>query len=64
MRMNQRLRELLAERTGRTVEEITRDFDRDRYMTAQEAKEYGLVDEVLAGASTVEPRRKAGFEVG
>ncbi len=64
VRMNQRLRELLAERTGRTVEEITRDFDRDRYMTAQEAKEYGLVDEVLAGASAVEPRRKAGFEVG
>ena len=64
VRMNQRLRELLAERTGRTVEEITRDFDRDRYMTAEEAKEYGLVDEVLAGTSAVEPRRKAGFEVG
>ncbi len=64
VRMNQRLRELLAERTGRTVEEITRDFDRDRYMTAEQAKEYGLVDEVLAGASAVEPRRKAGFAAG
>jgi len=61
VRMNQRLRELLAERTGRTVEEITRDFDRDRYMTAEEAKEYGLVDEVLAGASAVEPKRKAAL---
>lgn len=64
LRMNQRLRELLAERTGRTVEEIARDFDRDRFMDAYEAKEYGLVDEVLAGSALAEPRRKAGFEVG
>ena len=64
IRMNQRLRELLAERTGRPVEEIARDFDRDRYMTAEEAKEYGLVDEVLAGASVAPAKRKAGFEVG
>ena len=64
IRMNQRLRELLSERTGRPVDEIARDFDRDRYMTAEEAKAYGLVDEVLAGASVVPERRKAGFEMG
>ena len=64
IRMNQRLRELLSERTGRPVDEIARDFDRDRYMTAEEAKEYGLVDEVLAGVSMAPARRKAGLEVG
>lgn len=65
VRLNQRLHELLADRTGRSIDEITRDFDRDRFMDAYEAKEYGLVDEVLEGASATEaPRRKAGFEVG
>lgn len=33
--------------TGRTIEQIEKDFDRDKWMTAMEAKEYGLVDEVL-----------------
>lgn len=43
----QTMNTLLAEMTGKTVEEITKDTDRDNYMTAQEAKEYGLIDEVI-----------------
>jgi ATP-dependent Clp protease protease subunit len=43
---------LLAHDTGRTPEEITRDFSRDRFMTAQEAKEYGFVDEILESQPT------------
>src|SRR5215470_7660385 len=39
--------QLLANATGRTVEDLERDFSRDRFMTAQEAKEYGLIDEIL-----------------
>jgi ATP-dependent Clp protease protease subunit len=38
---------LLADHTGQSVEQIAADFDRDRFMTAQEAVEYGLVDQVL-----------------
>ena len=38
---------LLAEMTGRSIEEIERDTDRDHYMTAEEAKEYGLIDAVI-----------------
>jgi len=37
----------MAERTGRSIEEIVRDTDRDNFMSAQGAKAYGLVDEVL-----------------
>jgi len=38
---------LLAQHTGQSVEQIAADFDRDRFMTAAEAVEYGLVDQVL-----------------
>ncbi len=42
------LNEILAAHTGQPIERIAKDTDRDRYLTAAEAKEYGLVDEVLA----------------
>jgi ATP-dependent Clp protease protease subunit len=41
------LNEILAKHTGQPLEIIARDTDRDRYLSAREAKEYGLVDEVL-----------------
>ncbi len=41
-----RLNEILAEHTGQTVEQIALDTERDRFMTAQEAAEYGIVDKV------------------
>jgi ATP-dependent Clp protease, protease subunit len=47
--------ELLARATGRTVEDLDRDFSRDRFMTPQEAKDYGFIDEVL-DHSTAIPR--------
>lgn len=43
--------EILARHTGKDVEEITRDTDRDRWLTAEEAVEYGLVDTILAPAT-------------
>jgi ATP-dependent Clp protease protease subunit len=45
--------ELIAEHTGQTVETITRDSDRDRWFTAQEALEYGFVDKVVTRAQPV-----------
>ncbi|MBO6226003.1 MAG: ATP-dependent Clp protease proteolytic subunit, partial [Psychrobacter sp.] len=42
-----RLNQILAERTGQPVEKIEKDVERDFWLDAQEAKEYGLVDEVL-----------------
>jgi ATP-dependent Clp protease protease subunit len=43
--------ELIADHTGQTVETITTDSDRDRWFTAQQAKEYGFVDHVISRAS-------------
>ena len=51
--MKQRLAEITAERTGKTVEQINADGDRDRWLTAQEALEYGFVDHIRASASEV-----------
>lgn len=47
MKTKERLSRILAENCGKTVEEILRDTDRDNFMTAQEAKEYGLIDEII-----------------
>ena len=42
--------ELIAQHTGQTVEQITKDSDRDRWFTAEEAKDYGFVDHVVSSA--------------
>jgi ATP-dependent Clp protease protease subunit len=44
----QRMAEILAYHSGRPLEQVERDIDRDYYLTAKEALEYGLIDEVLA----------------
>lgn len=53
LKTKQKLNQILAENTGKPIEIIERDTERDNYMSAQEAKEYGLVDEVI------EKRQKA-----
>ncbi|MDX8149747.1 ATP-dependent Clp protease proteolytic subunit [Lentzea sp. HUAS TT2] len=52
-RTKREMAELIAEHTGQTLETITRDSDRDRWFTAQEALEYGFVDKVVTRAQPV-----------
>ena len=47
LKTKKKLNEILAANTGRSMEEIERDTERDNYMSAPEAKEYGLIDEIL-----------------
>jgi ATP-dependent Clp protease protease subunit len=47
LREQQLVRELLARDTGQAIERIAKDFDRDLFMTPEEAKEYGIIDEIL-----------------
>jgi ATP-dependent Clp protease protease subunit len=47
LRLREQTEAILAEATGRAPETVRRDLDRDRYFTAEEAKDYGLVDAVL-----------------
>jgi ATP-dependent Clp protease protease subunit len=46
------LNEILAKHTGQTVEQIAKDTDRDFFLTAEQAKEYGVVDEITIRKST------------
>lgn len=47
LRVKRRMNEILQRHTGKDLEELERDTDRDRFMTSEEAKEYGLIDNVL-----------------
>ena len=47
IKMKQTLNSILAERTGQPIEKLKMDTERDNFMSAQEAKEYGLIDEVI-----------------
>jgi ATP-dependent Clp protease, protease subunit len=48
LREQQLIRELLAKDTGQPLERIARDFDRDLFMNPEQAKEYGIIDEILS----------------
>ena len=53
LHIKRQMAELIAGQTGQTVETITKDSDRDRWFTAQEAKDYGIVDHVVSSARDV-----------
>ena len=54
LKTKERLNRILAENTGKDYETVVNDTERDNFMTAQEAKEYGLVDEVITNVKEIE----------
>ena len=58
IRLQDKIRTLLAENTGQTYDKIARDTDRDFYLSAEQAVEYSLVDEIL-GAKTEDSAKKS-----
>ena len=54
MKTKKKLNEILAANTGQTVETITRDTERDNFMSAEEAKAYGLIDEIVENRKDTE----------
>ena len=53
VRTREKLNKILSERTGQPIETIEKDTERDHYMTAEEAKEYGLIDEVMDNINNI-----------
>ena len=52
LRLKERLNEILAFHSGKPVDEVVKDTDRDHFMSAEEAKEWGLIDKVIEAQST------------
>ena len=48
LKLKEKLNKILADHTGKSIEEVERDTDRDNFMSSEAAKEYGLIDEVIA----------------
>lgn len=59
-KLKKRLNRILAQHTGKPYEQIEKDADRDYYMTAEEARAYGLVDEVVTRKESKPSEEKAG----
>jgi ATP-dependent Clp protease protease subunit len=55
IRLQDKIRTILSENTGQTYDKIARDTDRDYYLTAEQAVEYHLVDEILGSAEEAAP---------
>lgn len=53
VRTREKLNKILSERTGQPIETIEKDTERDNYMTAQEAKDYGLIDEIMTNINDI-----------
>ena len=53
LQMKRELAEIIADRTGKSVEQIEEDFDRDRWFTAKEALDYGFVDHIVYDPQTI-----------
>jgi len=56
LRLREELNQIISHHTGQPIERISEDTERDRYMTAVQAKEYGLIDEVLSPIPTKEDK--------
>lgn len=59
MRIKEVLNEILVKHTGQSIEKISEDTERDRFMTPEDAKEYGLIDEVISSRDPVVPGASA-----
>jgi ATP-dependent Clp protease protease subunit len=57
LKTKKRINEILAFHSGKTVEQVEKDTDRDNYMSTQEAKDYGLIDNIIV-KRTAEPKKE------
>lgn len=62
LKIKEKLNKILAERTGQPLDRVERDTDRDYYMSAEEAKEYGIVDKILEKAVSQDSKKKSSLK--
>ena len=59
IRVKEKINRILAKHTGQKIEKIERDTDRDFWMTADEAKEYGLLDKIISKTNSMTPPKRS-----
>lgn len=59
LNVRRRMAEIIAEHTGQPVEQVEKDIDRDRFMTADEAKDYGIIDQIIINRKAQQEALKA-----
>ena len=64
LKLREKMNEILAALTGRQVDQIARDTERDYYMSAEEAMKYGIVDRVVSRREVVKPDGNSGKKAG
>ncbi|WP_102346684.1 ATP-dependent Clp endopeptidase proteolytic subunit ClpP [Bacillus sp. Marseille-P3661] len=57
IQMREKLNEIMAERSGQPIEVINRDTERDNFMSAEQAREYGLIDKVITTSAATETKK-------
>jgi ATP-dependent Clp protease protease subunit len=62
LRIRETLNKLLAERSGQTLDKIAKDTDRNYFMSATEAKDYGIIDDVIKQSSAIKKKSKKADE--
>jgi ATP-dependent Clp protease protease subunit len=55
--LRSKLNELYAKHTGKALDQIEKDMDRDRFMSAEEARDYGLVDHVISNLKQIDGKK-------
>ena len=60
LRMQSKIRQIMAEHTGQTLEKVSHDFDRDLYMDAKQALDYGIIDEVMTNMNAIQSEAAEG----
>jgi ATP-dependent Clp protease protease subunit len=58
LKTKKRLNEIISQHTGKSVEDVEKDTDRDNYMSAEQAREYGLIDKVLAKRAATDTKKE------
>jgi ATP-dependent Clp protease protease subunit len=62
LRLQSKIRQIVAEHSGQPLERVSRDFDRDRFMEPQEAVDYGIIDEVINTTRALPAEAQAALE--
>jgi ATP-dependent Clp protease, protease subunit len=60
--LRKRLAEVIADHTGQSVDQVEKDIDRDRYMTAEEAQAYGIIDQIMKHATVDDVQKVAAVQ--